>query len=135
MRILIGPPGLLTLTSKYHRGGLVQVFGDSVRVDGNLEPYVSEARYEAWRAACLLTAACGYRILVAPAVVIVGAEDVRVARPAQGVEILDRRYLLRWLACQPHRLRPVHVDHIFAAARRSDTWLRRPATLHQGQAG
>jgi hypothetical protein len=133
--LLIGPPGVFTLTSKYHRGGLVQVFGDAVRVDGSMEPYVSEARYEAWRAACLLTAACGYRILAAPAVVIVGADDVRVARPPEGVEIIDRRHLLRWLTCQPHRLRSQHVEHIFAAARRSDTWLRRPATLHRDRTG
>jgi hypothetical protein len=123
--LVIGPPGIFTLSTKYHRGGVVQVFGDAVRVDGAQEPYVSEARYEAWRAACLLTAACGYRVIVAPAVVIVGAEDVRVARPAEGVQVLDRRHLLRWLTALPPRLKPAHVTHLYEAARRSDTWLRR----------
>ena len=131
--LVIGPPGLFTLTTKYRRGALVQVFGDSVRVDGNQVPYVSHARYEAWRAACLLTAACGYRIVVTPAIAIVGAEDVCVARPAEGVEILDRRHLLRWLTGLPHRLNQSHVGHIFSAARRSDTWLRRPVTLPRAQ--
>ncbi len=129
--VVIGPPGIFTLTTKHQRRALVQVFGDSVRVDGCQEPLASEARYQAWRAACLLTAACGYRIVVAPAVVIVGAEDVQVARPAEGVEIVDRRHLLRWLTGLPSRLKPAHVAHIYTAARRSDTWLRRPVTTHQ----
>jgi nuclease-like protein len=123
--LVIGPPGIFTLSTKYHRGAVVQVFGDAVRVDGGQEPYVSQARHEAWRAACLLTAACGYRVVVAPAVVVVGAEDVRVARPAEGVQILDRRHLLRWLTALPPRLKPPHVTQIYEAARRSDTWLRR----------
>jgi hypothetical protein len=127
--LVIGPPGLFTLTTKYRRGAFVQVYGDSFRVDGTEQPYVSEARYDAWRAACLLTAACGYRIVAAPAIVVVGAEDVCVAKPAEGVQVLARRHLLRWLTGLPHRLKPAHVDHIFTAARRSDTWLRRPVTL------
>jgi nuclease-like protein len=131
--LVIGPPGLFTLTTKYRRGALVQVFGDSVRVDGDQMPYVAQARHEAWRAACLLTAACGYRIIVAPAIVMVGAEDVCVARPPEGVEILDRRHLLRWLTGLPVRLKPAHVNHIFSAARRSDTWLRRPVTMRRGE--
>jgi hypothetical protein len=126
--LVIGPPGIFTLTTKHLRKAIVQVFGDSVRVDACPEPYVAEARYGAWRAACRLTAACGYRVVVAPAVVIVGAEDVRVARPAEGVEVVDRRHVMRWLTGLPARLKPAHVNHIYGAARRSDTWLRRPRT-------
>ncbi|WNB84330.1 hypothetical protein [Cellulomonas sp. ATA003] len=43
-------------------------------------------------------------------------------RPPEGVHVVYRKALVKWLERQPAMLDPGAVERIFAAARRSTTW-------------
>lgn len=119
--LVIGPPGVFCLNTKHHPRGRVWVGRDAVLVNGRAMPYVRNARLEARRAASALTAACGRRVAVRPAIVVVCAVLTVRAQPAQ-VHVVDDRGVARWLAAQRPVLGPAEVDGIFEQARRAATW-------------
>lgn len=123
--LVIGPGGVFTLNAKHHPNASVWSGGDVFMVNGQRQPYVRNARYEAERARRLLSRAVGYDLPVFGVVVVVGAAKgfkVR-AQPDDGQAfVVGRRELVRWLRRQPTRLASHHVDQIFAAARRPDLW-------------
>ena len=62
--LLIGPGGVFTVNAKHHPGAKIWVGGNTFMVNGHRQPYVRNSRYEATRAAKLLTAACGFPVHV-----------------------------------------------------------------------
>lgn len=60
----IGPGGIFTVNAKNHPGAKIWVGGNTFMVNGHRQPYIRNARYEADRAAKLLTAVCGFPVHV-----------------------------------------------------------------------
>ncbi|NNN10230.1 MAG: NERD domain-containing protein [Acidimicrobiaceae bacterium] len=120
--VVIGPPGVFTLNAKNHLGGRVVVNAKAVYVNGTYQPYIAKSRAEGKRAAKLLTAAYGRDVAVSPVIVIM-ASDLRINGSPDGVNVIGRRHIAKWLAAQP----PTHtrdaVDAIYAVARRRSTWV------------
>lgn len=120
--VLIGPPGVFTLNAKHHPGAKIWVAGNTFMVNGQKQPYLRNSRHEAQRAANLLTAAAGVPLHAVGVVVPVGAEDVVIKTAPDGVHVVYRRALVKWLERQPELLDQGAVERIYEAARRSTTW-------------
>ncbi len=119
--VLIGPAGVITLNTKHHRGKKVRVKGDVVFVGKDAKKYGQASRYEATRAAKLLSAAARRGVPVQSAVVIVGARSVWGSRSA-GVDVMPKSHLLVWLLLQRRTLKRAEIDDLYELARRSTTW-------------
>ncbi len=120
--ILIGPGGIFTVNTKNHPGAKIWVGGDTFLVDGHRQSYIRNSRYEAGRAAKLLTTACGFPVYVQGLIVTVNAADVAIKAQPDGVHVTWRNNLVRWVLRHGDILTPETVDAIYEVARRSTTW-------------
>lgn len=120
--VVIGPPGVFTLNAKHHPGAKIWVAGNTFMVNGQRQPYLRNSRHEAQRAAKLLTAACGVALNAVGIVVPVGAGDVVIRTAPEGVHVVYRKALVKWLERQPELLDEGAIERIYEAARRSTTW-------------
>lgn len=120
--VVIGPGGVYCLTTRHHPGGSVLVAGDLFMVDGRRYTYTQAARDSAAHAQARLSSVCGSPVVVAAVVVAVGADDFLIKRQPADVGVVTRARLNRWLSEQPETLRPAEVEHVYAAARRSEAW-------------
>jgi hypothetical protein len=120
--LIIGPGGIFTVNAKNHPKAKIWVGGNTFMVNGTKIPYVRNARYEAGRAAKLLTAACGFPVHVEGLIVTVNAEDVTVKTQPDGVHVTWRNNLAKWLLrhCDIHT--PETLNAVYEAARRSTSW-------------
>lgn len=120
--LVIGPPGVFTLNAKHHPGAKIWIGGDTFMVNGQRQAYVRNSRFEARRAAKLLSAATGASVVAIGVIVPVGAADIRVKKLPEDVKVVNRMRLVRWLESLPPVLPPERIDALFNAARRSTTW-------------
>ncbi|HVE45209.1 MAG TPA: NERD domain-containing protein [Acidimicrobiales bacterium] len=120
--LIIGPPGVFTLNAKNHPGAKIWIGGDTFLVNGQRQPYVRNGRFEARRAARLLSAATSAPVVAVGVIVPVGAADIRVKKLPADVKVVNRMRLVRWLESLPPVLPPERIDALFNAARRSTTW-------------
>lgn len=120
--VVIGPPGVFTLNTKNHLGGRVSVNANAVYVNGTYQPYIAKSRAEGKRATKLLTAANGRDVAVHPVIVIM-ASDLRIKDSPDGVTVIGRRRIAKWLADHPPILTRDAVDTIYAVARKRSTWV------------
>lgn len=127
--VLVGPPGLVTINTKHHRGGRLVIDGDLVTVDEFPTAYVQQARGEA----AIAAAAIGVRLraaghqalaerLVAHPVIAVHGGVLRVVRWPRGVTVTTTNTLLHALGSMPRVLDAAGVEEIYGIARRSTTW-------------
>ncbi len=122
--VVIGPGGVFTLNTKHHPRGRVWVGQRAIMINGTRVPYLRNSRFEATRAANLLSAACGFPVEVRAAIVIITTrfdlrqqpDEVFVGRP---------QTVVKWLEKRPVVLAPDEVATIYDHARRDTTW--RPA--------
>jgi len=120
--LAIGPGGVFTINAKHHPGAKIWVGGDTFLVNGTRVPYVRNARHEARRAGRLLSAVTGREVSVTGVVVPVRADDVVVKAQPEGVQVVPRFQLARWLRRQPEVLDDDAIAAVYEAARRSRTW-------------
>jgi hypothetical protein len=120
--LIIGPGGVFTANAKHHPGAQIWVGGNTFLVNGNKQPYVRNSRHEAARAADLLTNGCGFPVHVEAVIVPVNADDVVVKSQPDGVSVVPRRQVARWLLRHGDILNETTIDAIHNVARRSTTW-------------
>lgn len=119
--VVVGPAGVFTLNTKNHSRSKVWVAERSFLVNGQRTDYLRNARHEASRASRLLSAACGWDVAVEPVIVVLAAQLTIKAQP-DGVHVVARRQIARWLLRRPTRLDPGAADRIFDQARRDIVW-------------
>lgn len=123
--VLVGPGGVYTLNTKTHPDGKIWVSKTTVMVNGHKQPYLRNSRFEADRAAKLLSAAVGWRVEVTPALIFLTGTfipQVTIKDKPEGVIVLDRLDLPRYFRKRQPRLSPSEVGQVFEYARRSTTW-------------
>lgn len=121
--LIVGPGGVFTVNAKHHPGAKIWVGGNTFMVNGNKQPYIRNSRHEAGRAAKLLSAACGFPVHVEGLIVTVNADDVVVKNAPNGVSVIPRMQVAKWLLRHGDILITFDVlEAIFEAARRSTTW-------------
>jgi uncharacterized protein DUF5710/nuclease-like protein len=128
--VLIGPPGVVTVTVERHPGQAVRVDGDRFTVDGEPVEHVPRARAQAERAGRLLAVALGSDAGAAPPVVAALAVDAASVTPAPGGElpagvlVTTPASLSRLVTALPAALDDREIDELYAVARRLGTWTR-----------
>jgi hypothetical protein len=123
--VLIGPGGVFTLNTKTHPKANIWVGRTTVLVNGHKQPYLRNSRFEADRAAKLLSRAVGWTVEVTPALVFLTdtfIPNVTIKDRPEDVLILDRLDLPRYFRRRPAVLTPSQIEQLFDTARRSTTW-------------
>lgn len=123
--LVIGPAGVFTVNAKHHPHKRIWVGGDTFLVNGHPVPYVRNSRYEASRAARLLSEHVGFPVQARGVVAVMGAhKGLRIKeQPADGaVLITQRRRIPQLLLRQPSQLTAREIAAIYEVARRSTTW-------------
>lgn len=120
---LVGPGGIFTVNTKSHRGANVWVGPNTFMVNGHRQPYLRNSRHEAERASRLLTAAVGTPVAARGLVVVVDPRSINRSKAPDDVAVVTRLELARWAARLPPVMSPAQVEAVFAAARRSTTWV------------
>lgn len=120
--LIIGPGGVFTANAKHHPGAKIWVGGTTFMVNGIKQPYVRNSRHEAVRAAGLLSTACGFPVHVEGLLVTVNADDVVVKSQPDGVSVVPRMHVAKWLLRHGDILAEATIEAIHDAARRSTAW-------------
>lgn len=123
--VVIGPPGVFTVNAKNHPRASIWVGGDTFLVNGQRVPYIRNSRYEARRAARLLTERAGFPVATIGVIAVMGAHKGFTVKkqPEDGaVVVVPRRSLGRYLQHRSARLGRHEISAIYEVARRSTTW-------------
>lgn len=123
--VLIGPGGVFTINTKTHPRANIWVGRTTVMVNGHKQPYLRNSRFEADRAARLLSHAVGWTVEVTPALVFLTdtfIPNVTIKDRPEDVLILDRLDVPRYFRRRSAVLTPTQVEQLFDSARRSTTW-------------
>jgi len=120
--VIIGPGGVFTANAKHHPDATIWVGGSTFMVNGTKQSYIRSARHEAQRASRLLSEACGFPVHVEGLVVTVNAKSITVKSQPEGVTVLPRMQLGKWLLRHGDIHTEEVVDAIFEVARRSTIW-------------
>lgn len=125
--LVIGPAGVFTINAKHHPGAKIWVGKDQLRVNGHVQPYIRNSRFEAQRAAKLLSAACDFDVRSDALLILFAVEEITVKtepgeKDGSTIHVKYRRQAIRWLKKQPTVLTDEQIDKIYEQARRSATW-------------
>jgi len=123
--VLIGPGGVYTVNTKNRPGAKVWVSRHAIKVDGRATPYLRNSRFEAARAARLLSTALGSQVPVKPVLVILTGTvvpNVRVAQHPEDVAVLTLLDVPRAFQRPPRRFSSDDIERVHAVARRASTW-------------
>lgn len=123
--VVVGPGGVFTVNAKHHPTATIWVGGNTFIVNGQRVPYIRNSRYEATRAARLLTEQAGFPVAVTGLIAVMGAARGYTVKkqPDDGAVIVVRRKEIgRYLASLPPVLTSREIDAVFEVARRSTTW-------------
>ena len=123
--VVVGPGGVFTVNAKNHPHANVWVGGDTFMVNGQRVPYVRNSRFEARRAARMLTEHVGFPVDAIGVIAVMGAHkglNIK-AQPEDGkVIVTQRKRISQLLLKLPPRLTAPEIDAIYEVARRSNTW-------------
>lgn len=120
--LVVGPMGVVTVTTEHHRDARVEVDGDTLLVAGRERPYVLAARAARARVLHALEALTLPVTPVTALVVVVHAARVRVRLAPVDVDVVDARHLLRALRRLPPVLGHDAVWALAGALASAGTW-------------
>ncbi|MGV8883981.1 MAG: nuclease-related domain-containing protein [Microbacteriaceae bacterium] len=120
--ILVGPAGVFTINTKRHRGKKVWVGDRRILVAGQKTDHLRNARYEAERAAGIISRSLGDVVPVTALLVIVDSAGITVKSRPDGVSVLTDGELLRWLTRRKITLDRDATARLSRIATDSRTW-------------
>ncbi len=125
--VVIGPPGVFTINTKFSPGKDVWVAGRGMYVGGAKQHYVVNALYEARRASTYLTRRCGLTVPVTGIIVFVDPNRITHKAPAGGgeadppIKVVRDTELFNALLVR-REFSDEQIARIVDAAIRPDTW-------------
>ena len=119
--LLIGPAGVFVLEVRDHIRSEVRVNDLAVMVDRRETMLLPELRAHATDVHERLSSACGFAVPVRPVLVVL-ARQLSVKRQPEGVDVVGRHRIARWLREQPAVQSFETAAAIQFVARRADTW-------------
>jgi hypothetical protein len=120
--LVIGPPGVFTVSALRHARARIRVGGDAVWVDNALRQYLRTARHEAATAARRLGATLGAPPRVIPVLAFVDAAAVETHDGHPDVLVVRGERIDQELRDRVAGLSLPERDRIVAAAHRADAW-------------
>lgn len=115
--LVIGPPGVFALTSKYHPGDTVLFDGESLTVDAQTVRVGPSAREQREQLERIVAQVIGQPVPIF-AVLVVRCDELFVSGPAAEIEVLTDDRLRGWLLDQFTRLTPDAIHRVFDLASR-----------------
>jgi len=134
--VVIGPSGVFTVNTKNHPHASIWVRGDTFKVNGQNQHYVRNSRFEAGRAAKLLSAAALFEVEVRGVIAVMGARDGFTVKeqPRDGaITVVTREAVGSHLSSLPTVLGAPSIERIFQCARHLATW--QPKTVRWTEFG
>jgi hypothetical protein len=128
--LVIGPGGVFTINTKHHADASVWVRGDTFKVNGQNQDYVRNGRFEARRAARLLSAKALFEVDVRAVIAVMGARrgfKIREQPPGGIVTVVTRKEIESHLRSLPPVLEAPSIERIYEVARHLATW--HPSTV------
>jgi hypothetical protein len=122
--LVIGPAGVYTLNAKHHPDKRLFVYYEAMTVNGTRVDYIRKARWEAQRAARLLSSACRFPVRTSGLVVPVYTRDIVLKAQPRDVFVVPWFSLTDWLSAGPDELDETKISAIYEAARHESTWRR-----------
>jgi hypothetical protein len=121
--LVIGPAGVFTINTKHHPNANVWVGGNTFKVNGHNQDYVRNSRFEAQRAAKLLSDRALFDVGVHGLIAVMGAtRGFNVKSQPKDVTVMTSSELGRYLDSLPVQLGPPSTERIYAVARHLATW-------------
>jgi hypothetical protein len=132
--LVIGPPGVFSLSTQNMLGDEVFIDGERLLVDNKPRDDIAATRTLAETASELLSEAAELTVHVEPILVIVNPKKLVVRQQPSGLLVVSSRQLLRWLKNLERTLPGEDVAHISDVADRNSTW-HTAATLPEDTPG
>ena len=120
--LVIGPPGVFTVSTLHHQGARIRVGGQVVWVDNTMREYLRNGRTEAASVARRLSEVLGGPVPVTPVLAFVGAGGVDAHDGHPDVLVVAAEQLDRELRDCRGELSLPERDRIVAAAQRAEIW-------------
>lgn len=120
--LVIGPPGVFTVSSLYHPRARIRVGRQVVWVDNSMREYLRNCRIEAGSVARRLGEALGAEVRVSPVLAFVGAASIDTHDGHPDVLVIAGEDLDRELRDVRGELSLPERDRIVAAAHRAGVW-------------
>jgi hypothetical protein len=127
--LVIGPPGVFTLTTENMLGDEVWIGGETMLVDNKHRDDILAAKTLAETASGLLSTASGRTVTVEPILVLVNPKRLVLREQPSGLIVVSSKHLLRWLKSLDRTLEGEDVANISDVADRNSTWLAAVAPL------
>jgi Nuclease-related domain len=132
--LVIGPPGVFTITTENFPGQEIKVNGDDLAVGSQRFDDIAAARALGQHAAELLSEAGGRPISVTPLLVVVTPTKLSLRRQPEGAAVVASKQLLQYLEKLGRTLDGADVAFISDIADRSTTWQAAPGPAQDTQA-
>jgi hypothetical protein len=124
--VLIGPPGVFTISLHNHAGREVWVRSQGFTAGLENHSHIRDAEAAADRASTLLSDAVGFAVNAIPCVVVLDSRSITIAKPPRRVAVLTPRQLRGWLGQLPPRLSPHEAALLGMYAEERSTWHEEP---------
>jgi Nuclease-related domain len=131
--LVIGPPGVFTITTENFPGQEIKVNGDFLAVGSQRFDDIAVARELGQSAAELLSAAAAAPIAVRPLLVVVTPTKLALRQQPDGVTVVASRQLLHYLRGLDRTLDGAEVASISDVADRDTTWHAAPGPAEDTQ--
>jgi hypothetical protein len=118
--LLVGPPGVFTVNTKFHEDARIWVGSRRLLVNGQKTDHVRNARFEAKRVAQILGDMGP--VPVTPIVTVVGARELIIREQPADVVVVKAASLVRWLLRQPGVVDPALLGPLREAASAPGRW-------------
>lgn len=122
--LAIGPSGVFTINSKFHKGKAVWYGDHAITVNRAPTKHIVISEHEARRTSLALSSRCDFPVPVRPVIAVVGAAKVSVKNAAPPVLVVDGTKVHALLSGLSPTLTPAQIEHIFNVARQRETWSR-----------
>jgi Nuclease-related domain len=127
--LVIGPPGVFSITTENFPGQEIKVSGDLLTVGSQRFDDIADARSLGESAAELLSDAAGSPVVVNPMLVVVTPTKLSLKEQPDGVCVIGSRHLLQYLNRLDRTLSGTDVASISDVADRHTTWQSSPAPI------
>lgn len=121
--VVIGPGGIFTLSSNYHRHQAVFVADRRVDVPGRTLDHIRNAEFDIGKVERRLTAAAGTPVHVVGVIVVVDPSSLTVRDVPPDLAVVTASDLVRWLRARPPVLDRGCIERLAGVAERPATWV------------
>lgn len=130
--LVIGPPGVFSLTTENYPGQEIRVSGDAMTIGGRTVDDILVARRLATAAAARLSSATERTVRVEPVIVVMDSSRLLLREQPTGVTVVRARHLVRLLTRLDRTLPGARVAQISDLAERDTTWDSSPTPPENG---